>query len=342
MGMTSFALAIVATGCVAASSVDPQDPDDDPTPDSGVDDPPLPRLANCRGRAFTPAPTEDWRHSIQSPIITAAGAANHMGRDLVVKASAGASLNAKFTYGLISKDLEDEDIRVFLDDCTGWVELGDFTTDSDGQIDVALSHTLAIGMYDVKFQVLGDGSLTTSTLYVLPAGTKIALTDIDGTLTASDSELFEQMLDGSHVPVAYEGAVALTKAHADRGYIVMYMTGRPDWLQGKTRAWLSDLGFAVGPLRVTDSNTQILPTEGSVGDFKKAVLTKLMVDYEISFAYGNASTDIYAYLGAGLPAANVWIIGSHAGEQGTNGAQTWTQRVGEVLALPPVQQPFQQ
>ncbi len=330
MWLTGVAFALLASACVA-STTEPPDPIDPLT---------LPTLRDCRGRAFVPAATEAWRHSIASPIVTAVGAANHMGRDLVVKDSTDAQLNAKFTYGVISKDLEDEDVRVFLDDCTGWVPLGDFTTDDDGQIHVPLATALPIGIYDVRFEVLGDGSLTSATLWVLPAGTKIALTDIDGTLTESDSELFEQMIDGSHVPLAYAGAVALTTAHEAKGYIVMYVTGRPDWLAGMTRAWLADLGFAAGPLRVTDSNTEILPTEGSVGDFKKTVLTKLMADYEIAFAYGNASTDLYAYLGAGLDPANVWIIGSHAGEQGTNGAQTWTARVAEVMALPAVTQPF--
>jgi hypothetical protein len=37
----------------------------------------------------------------------------------------------------------------------------------------------------------------------------------------------------------------------------------------------------------------------------------------------------------------VWIIGDHAGEQGTNAANgTWEPRVAEVQALPAVTQPF--
>lgn len=338
MGLLGFAFALTASACVAANTTDPVDPVDDPG--APVDEPSRPRLARCHDRAFQPAPIEAWRHSIASPIVTAVGAPNHLGRDLIVKSSTEATLNAKFTYGLISKDLEDEDVRVFLDDCTGWVELGDFTTDSDGQIRVPLSHTLAIGIYEVRFQVLGDASVTTATLHVLPTGTRIVLTDIDGTLTASDRELFEQMLDGSHVPVAYPGAVELTQAHAERGHVVVYLTGRPDWLTGATRGWLGDLDFAAGPLRVADSNTQILPTEGSVGDFKKRVIEQLAADYEIDAAYGNASTDLYAYLGAGLPADRVWIIGAHAGEQGTHGVQTWTARAAEVRAMPRVPQPF--
>jgi hypothetical protein len=317
--------------------MDPEDPVD---PQDPVDSKPV--LRECRGRAFEPAPAQDWRHDFLTPIVTAAGAANHLGRDVIAPASQGATLAAKFTYGLVSKDLEDEDVRVFVDDCTGWVDLGDYTTDSDGQIRADLPLDLGIGVYDVTFQVLGDRSLTSASLWILPRGTHITITDIDGTLTATDRELFAQILDGSHLPTARPAAAELTRAHVDRGHVVMYLTGRPDWLTGKSREWLSTLGFAPGPLRVTDSNTQILPLDDSVGDFKKGVLESLRdAGYIVDFAYGNAETDIYAYLAAGLAPSSVWIVGEHAGEENTNPvADSWAARVTEVAALAPVAQPF--
>ena len=97
-----------------------------------------------------------------------------------------------------------------------------------------------------------------------------------------------------------------------------------------------------GPLRVADSNTDILPTEASVGAYKLASLNALLAaGMVIDFAYGNATTDIFAYLGAGIPADRIWIIGPHAGEQGTHAiAGDWGARVTEVTALPTVAQPF--
>lgn len=49
----------------------------------------------------------------------------------------------------------------------------------------------------------------------------------------------------------------------------------------------------------------------------------------------------YAYLGAGIPAADVWINGEHAGEQSTRdpGAD-WVARAVDVAAAPDVEQPF--
>jgi hypothetical protein len=112
-------------------------------------------------------------------------------------------------------------------------------------------------------------------------------------------------------------------------------------LTQRTRDWLDELGFSPGPLRVTDENAQAVPSESGVGDYKKARLQAWLAAYPIDFAYGNATTDIYAYLGAGLPAEDVWIIGDHAGEQGTHAVDgTWVPRVAEVNGLAAVAQPF--
>jgi hypothetical protein len=96
-------------------------------------------------------------------------------------------------------------------------------------------------------------------------------------------------------------------------------------------------------LHVTDSNEEAAPSESGVGDFKLAYLSGLLqAGYAIDFAYGNAATDIYAYLGAPLPADRVWIIGVNAGQQGTHAVvDSWQDRVGEVASLPAVAQPFQ-
>ena len=272
----------------------------------------------------------------------ATGAANHSAQDVIGLPGAVPTLGGKFSYGIVSKDLEDEDVRVTLDDCNGWRDIGVAPTNSDGRAGVTAPGNLGPGVYEVHFQVLGDGSTTTSYLWILPTGTHVVVSDIDGTLTESDSQLFMQILDGSHVPVPYPGAVALTTAHAAKRAIVVYLTGRPYWLTRQTRDWIANLGFAPGPLHVTDSNEEAVPAESGVGAFKLAWLQNLRTQgYVIDFAYGNATTDIYAYLGAGIAADVTWIIGDHAGEMGTHAVTgAWTARVDEVAALPDVSQPF--
>ncbi|HUQ07787.1 MAG TPA: hypothetical protein VM261_35075 [Kofleriaceae bacterium] len=341
--MRRVGLVLVVFGLGAACGGNSEVIDAPRPPGDGDASVPAGRFRTCTGRAYTPAATQAWRHDTQTPITLAAGSPNHAAQDQI-EPTLAVTLPGKFTYGTVSKDLEDELVRVSIDDCSAWRSLGDFATDDDGRISVPVPSDIftSPGVHEVRYQVLGDASTTTSFVWVLPRGTRIALTDIDGTMTQSDSELFQQIFDGSHVPVAYPGAVDLTTTHAARGHVVLYLTGRPYWLTQKTRDWVRDLSFARGPLHVTDSNGEAVPSESGVGAFKRDYITALLADgYVIEHAYGNASTDIYAYLGAGLPADDVWIIGSHGGEQGTHAAtDSWTARVGEVSALPAVDQPF--
>jgi hypothetical protein len=302
-----------------------------------------PRFQDCRGRAFTPRPTQEWQHTIATPIIVASGAPGHSAQDPIDPGS-NVIVHGKFTYGILGVDLNDELIHVSVDDCTGWKDLGQVATNSAGQISMEVPSTTfpGPGVYEVRLQVLGDQSNTAAYVWVLPAGTRLALTDIDGTMTESDFQLFQQILDGSHVPVAYPGAQELTVAHTVRGHVVVYLTGRPYYFSPITRAWLSTLEFARGPLHVTDTNGEALPLDSGVGDFKKVYITSLLdAGYVIDVAYGNASTDIYAYLGAGIPPEQVWIIGDNGGDQGTHAVVgDWTGRVSEVEAMPAVSQPF--
>jgi hypothetical protein len=299
-------------------------------------------FASCLGRG-APAPAAgDFRHTA-SELLALTDDPNHSSQDALAAPGEPIALAGKFAYGPLDTDLEDEDVRVWLDDCDGWRMLGDFTTNDDGRIALEESIALGPGVFEARFQVLGDGSGATSYVWVLPPETRVVVTDIDGTLTQSDFELFMQILDGSHTPVPYPGAVDLTRAHAELGWIVVYLTGRPYRLTQKTRDWTRDLDFALGPLHVTESDDMALPGEAGVGTYKLEWLESLLArGLIVDFAYGNASTDLFAYLGAGFDPDTVWMIGAHAGESGTQGAtDTWEPRVDEVGALAPVLQPFE-
>jgi phosphatidate phosphatase APP1 len=337
-------LAAALTAC--SSSGAGLDDDDDSTAGrdagAGADAAPeVPTFQRCVGRPFTAGETEAWQQ-LGTPIVVATGGPGHSAEDRVVATAAALELRGKFTYGLISKDLEGELVRVYLDDCSGWVDLGAHETDADGRVAVAGPTDLPPGEYGVRFEVAGDLSATASTAWVLPPGTHLAVTDIDGTLTTSDTELFREILDGSHVPEAYPGAVELTEAHAALGHVIVYLTGRPYLLTDVTRAWLADLGFAAGALHLTDEALDVLPTEAQVGAYKLAFLQSLIdAGFVLDLAYGNATTDIYAYLGVAIPPELVWIIGDNAGVDGTNAVtETWMPRVAEVEVSPAIEQPF--
>jgi hypothetical protein len=299
-----------------------------------------PVFRSCTGRLYTPALDEKWRHR-RSAVVAALGDANHAGVDLVATPGVEGKLAAKFAYGPASKDLEDEDVLVSIDDCASWKVHARSRTDHDGRIAVAAPE-LAPGVYEVRFQVVGDRTVTASFLWVLPRGTRIVVTDIDATLTTSDAALWRQLREGMAEETTYPNAAELVRAHQAKGHIVVYLTGRPYMLQAHTRRYLAAVGFGAGVVRVTDSTRDVLPTADSVGAYKLANLKALLAaGLEIDFAYGNATTDIAAYLGAGIPADRVWIIGKHGGKRGTRAITgDWGARVREVAALPAVAQPF--
>jgi hypothetical protein len=347
--MRSALLLVTALTLLAGCPLGSGGGDDDPPLDAAVGtiDAPLdgpgtvaPAFQRCVGRPFTAPAAGSFDHTTNA-ILAATNAPIHAGLD-TIETPGAPHVGARFMYGTINKDLEDEPVAVSIDDCTGWQSLGTHQTDGDGAIDVAVALPLGPGVYEVRYAVVGDASTTVSYLWMLPVGTHVVLTDIDGTLTTSDTELFLQILNGSYVPAAYPSATDLTTAHAGKGHIVVYATGRPNYLTGKTREWLTQLGFALGPVRLAPGVAEALPTDTGVGTYKRDFFTSLTgKGLVIDLAYGNATTDIFAYSGAGVPADRQWIIGTNAGMSGTNAVMdSWAARVGEVQALPAVTQPF--
>jgi hypothetical protein len=332
-----LAFSAACGGSPGGDGPDPGAPDARPAaPDASG----APRFQRCVGAPFTPVPaTGTWR-SARSSVITA-GAPNHSSQDLLVNPGAPALLRGKFTYGALGLDLQDEIILVSVHDCSSWIRLADAITDSDGRIEIEAPQ-LPVGVYDVRLEVAGDATVTSSTLWVLPSGTHVIVSDIDGTLTTSDGELFREILDGSYVPEAYPGGPDLLSAHEGLGHIVVYLTGRPYPLTQVTRDWLDDQRFPLGALHVVDDVIDAIPSDAEVGAFKRDFLVSLKdKGFILDLGYGNATTDIFAYLEAGIPATSVWIIGPNAGQQGTNSAtDTWAPRAADVTASSPITQPF--
>jgi phosphatidate phosphatase PAH1 len=239
----------------------------------------------------------------------------------IVNPGAALAVAGKFAYGVISKDLEDEDVTLFVrlpgaDPCGAWREVGTATTDSDGRATVAVDPALVPepGHYDFRLVVLGDQTDARGALWVVEPGTAFVLFDVDGTLTIGDAELFEQILLGQN-PEMYTSADTVAQTWFDAGYQPLYVTGRPYFLNPATRTWLAQRGFPQGPVRTTDDLQQALPTADGVQTYKREYLRGLMADAGIVIpaAYGNATTDICAYAQAGLDPASTWIIGPNAG-----------------------------
>jgi hypothetical protein len=85
-----------------------------------------------------------------------------------------------------------------------------------------------------------------------------------------------------------------------------------------SRGWLEELGFAPGSLHLCDDVADTLPSDDAVGDYKAGYLGELLAaGLIIEAAYGNASTDVYAYGRTDVPLERTFVLGENGGAGGT-------------------------
>lgn len=249
-----------------------------------------------------------WRHD-RSAVVARMGEPRHVASDVVVPARTRPELVAKFAYGKVSKDLEGEDVDVYLAGADCAVRrLGRTGTDDDGRAGYQ-APALPPGHHRYWMRVAGDGSAAEGGVWVLPGATPAVVFDVDGTLTIDDGELLDDLLGRG--AEAFAGAAAVARAWADKGYLVVYVTGRPYPLRELTRRWLVAGGFPFGPLFTPDRLRDGRPSRDGVGAFKRETLIMLQAaGLRVVRAYGNAATDVCAYAEAGILPAATFIVGT--------------------------------
>lgn len=243
----------------------------------------------------------------------------HMVHDQIVNPGESARVVGKFDYSrTLHKDLEKEYVKAYLygTGMSNWQYLGRYKTDRDGKIYVN-TPSLNTGEYIVRMVVEGDLTQADGFVSVVPKGQQTVLFDIDGTLTLSD---FEQVGDYLGVSTAqrWNYAKETVQAYLDRGYRVIYVTGRPYWIARDSREWFTDvIELPQWHLRTNDDGGSPLSYETEA--YKRQYLSHLINDKGLNIvrAYGNADTDISAYAGAGISKSETWIIGTNAGNEGT-------------------------
>ena len=96
-----------------------------------------------------------------------------------------------------------------------------------------------------------------------------------------------------------------------------------------------------GVLRLTDAAGDAVPSEVGVQAFKTQVLKDLNASHgaQIRAGHGNAVTDIGAYQAAGIPNADLYIVGPHAGEKGTTKVESYTKLLPALAKYPGAAQP---
>lgn len=242
-----------------------------------------------------------WRHST-SKLIVQLGEPHHRGIDLIASDDAPTQvIGGRVTYGPSDKDLEDEDIDVFANARL----LGRARTDDEGRFTLNLTgaQRLPIGMHDLAFKVVGDGTKVSFNGFVAARGKPIIVTDVDGTLTSSENAYPKALAFGGDVG-AQPSAAAKLSAAAAAGASIVYITARGDRFTQDTRDWLAANGFPRGALRMPSSLITI-PGDDTV-EVKSRALAEL-TPFSLRAGLGNRHSDVTAYTAAGIAADRIFI-----------------------------------
>uniref|UniRef100_A0A7N6F9Q5 DDHD domain-containing protein n=1 Tax=Anabas testudineus TaxID=64144 RepID=A0A7N6F9Q5_ANATE len=255
---------------------------------------------------FTPSkPREKWlrkRTHVKIRNVTA----NHRVNDAVFTEDSQQVVTGRFMYGpldMVTLAGEKVDLHIMTQPPSGeWVYFNTEVTNSSGRVSFVIpdDKRLSIGVYPVKMVVRGDHTFADSYLTVIPRGTEFVVFSIDGSFAASVSIM------GSD-PKVRAGAVDVVRHWQDLGYLIIYVTGRPDMQKQRVVAWLSQHNFPHGIVSFCD---------GLVHDplRHKANFLKSLTEVRpggLIETYGESNTDIHisVYTSIGLPSSQIYIVG---------------------------------
>ncbi|NXH20568.1 PITM1 protein, partial [Bucco capensis] len=252
---------------------------------------------------YSPAiPREKWQRK-RTQVKIRNVTANHRASDVIVCEGKAQVLSGRFMYGpldVVTLTGEKVDIYIMTQPLSGkWLYYGTEVTSGSGRLTFTIppDKALAIGIYPVRMVVRGDHSYAEAYLTVVARGTESVVFSIDGSFTASVSIM------GSD-PKVRAGAVDVVRHWQDSGYMIIYVTGRPDMQKHRVVAWLSQHNFPHGAVSFCDGLTHDPLRQ------KAAFLQSLRTEAEITIIAGYGSTkDISVYSSLGLAPAHIYIVG---------------------------------
>ncbi|MCI4385876.1 hypothetical protein PGIGA_G00055710 [Pangasianodon gigas] len=253
--------------------------------------------------SFSPSsPREKWlrrRTHVKLRNVTA----NHRVNDVIATEEGPQTLVGRFMYGpldMVTLTGEKVDIYLMTQPQSGrWVHFDTEVTNSNGRVSYTIpdSKKLPVGVYPIKMIVKGDQTSAEAFLTVLPRGMECVVFSIDGSFAASVSIM------GSD-PKVRAGAVDVVRHWQDLGYLIIYITGRPDMQKQRVVSWLSQHNFPQG---------MIFFSEGLVHDplRQKTIFLRNLIQechIKINSAYGSMK-DISVYSMLGLSPNQIYIVG---------------------------------
>nr|XP_046170658.1 LOW QUALITY PROTEIN: membrane-associated phosphatidylinositol transfer protein 3-like [Oncorhynchus gorbuscha] len=252
---------------------------------------------------FSPSsPREKWLRR-RTPVKLRNVTGNHRVNDIIATEEGPQTLVGRFMYGpldMVTLTGEKVDILLMTQPQSGrWVHFDTEVTTSSGRVvyTIPKSKKLATGVYPIKMMVKGDQTSAEAYLTVLPRGMECVVFSIDGSFAASVSIM------GSD-PKVRPGAVDVVRHWQDLGYLIIYITGRPDMQKQRVVSWLSQHNFPQG---------MIFFSEGLVHDplRQKTIFLRNLVQechIKINSAYGSMK-DISVYNMLGLSPSQIYIVG---------------------------------
>ncbi|CAF1268379.1 unnamed protein product [Rotaria sordida] len=258
---------------------------------------------NMNPCSFAPVkPTERWLHRTTGVKIRNL-APNHRGNDTMVVDARPQTIHAKFHYGPIDMVClvnEKVDIYVMRFAPYGeWTLLDSVETDTHGRIRYTISDDkkLPVGLHPVKLVVRGDHTTVDLYLTVLPPKSEAVIFSIDGSFTSSFSV-------SHHDPKVRPGAVDVVRYWQELGYIIIYVTARPDIQQRQIVHWLAQHNFPHGMTLFNDGIYRE-PIKHKAEMLRNVVEN---ADLIITAAYGS-SKDVPGYQLIHVPPEKTFVVG---------------------------------
>ncbi|XP_070076468.1 membrane-associated phosphatidylinositol transfer protein 2 isoform X12 [Equus przewalskii] len=229
--------------------------------------------------------------------------ANHRINDAVANEDGPQVLSGRFMYGpldMVTLTGEKVDVHIMMQPPSGeWLYLDTLVTNSSGRVSYTIpeTHRLGVGVYPVKMVVRGDHTFADSYISVLPKGTEFVVFSIDGSFAASVSIM------GSD-PKVRAGAVDVVRHWQDLGYLIIYVTGRPDMQKQRVVAWLAQHNFPHGVVSFCDG--LVHDPLRHKANFLKLLISELHL--RVHAAYGSTK-DVAVYSSISLSPMQIYIVG---------------------------------
>lgn len=219
-----------------------------------------------------------------------------------------------------------------------WVLRAEGRSDALGWVSVSLGPIAKPGDYPVRLEIPQDGAGAEATIFVRPKGARLAVFDVDGTLTTS--EVRPALLEG-YLAEPRPFALELAETLRERGCLIVYLTARTHEMTDATRMWRDHWHFPRGVVHLSRSPVGL--TGPNAAEFKRRFLEEVKgseaadgTRFIVDFAFGNRASDLSAY-SAVYPQANIYLMDyvAREDERTPSGAyrvvhDTWKEVVDEL------------